>query len=98
MRSLTKTYSRGGGTICDKHDGISEACINLITESKNYTQEKLLSEVETVLGYIIDIIDAAKKDGQNMEDSLIRKKDRIEELEREVSDRDDHIQELENNS
>ena len=64
------------GTICSKHDNIMELCKKL---------GALARDIESVSDDIYRDSDYAKDDGIRMEDALYKRKNRIEELEEELS-------------
>lgn len=67
-------------SICSKHDD----CMKLLKRlSLNYSSVVSNIQFEDDIVEIIDLIEDAKTDGQKMENGLDKKRDRIDELERE---------------
>ena len=71
-KGVLATMSNGGSCICVKFDVIS-SCISEIIQGEGVNHQILL-----------EVIRAAKEDGQNMEDALKRKNEKIEELQKKL--------------
>lgn len=68
-----ETMSRGGSCLCVKFEFLESSI-----------KEILSDEDTTLYANLIEVIRAAKEDGQNMEAALKRKNEKIEELEKKL--------------
>jgi predicted RNase H-like nuclease (RuvC/YqgF family) len=87
-----------GRTICSKHDEIMTLAdeIESLCEADINPSDlsNLFSDLVDKAKTIYSLADAAKDDGQSMEEGLDNKKTRIQELEKEVSDMDSELRKL----
>lgn len=92
----------GGSTICSKHDDILRDAYSIQDSasgaSKTSTQEELMEIISHMEGMARDIsttAEQAKQDGQAMEDGLTRKRDHIQDIEKDYEKLEKELSALE---